>query len=116
MYSALPSAASNSGLPLRASTSSKPAGANSRAISPTSGVGGTTMMRALMRAPLRTRLSVNCSADRRNAIQLARWSERFDMAREAARKIIDLIVKHGAEQNAILTEVRSMCPEDEFQK
>ena len=38
------------------------------------------------------------------------------MAREAARKIIDLIVKHGAEQNAILTEVRSMCPEDEFQK
>ena len=38
------------------------------------------------------------------------------MAREAARKIIDLIVKHGAEQNAILTEVRSMCPEDEFQQ
>jgi hypothetical protein len=38
------------------------------------------------------------------------------MAREAARKIIDLIVRHGAEQNAILTEVRSMCPEDEFQQ
>ena len=38
------------------------------------------------------------------------------MAREAARKIIDLIVKHGAEQNAILAEVRSMCQEDEFQK
>jgi hypothetical protein len=38
------------------------------------------------------------------------------MSREAARKIIDLMIKHGAEQNAVLTEVQSMCAEDEFRK
>jgi hypothetical protein len=38
------------------------------------------------------------------------------MSREAARKIIDLMVKHGAEQNAILAEVRPVCAEDEFQR
>lgn len=38
------------------------------------------------------------------------------MSREAARKIIDLMVKHGAEQDAILAEIRSVCTDDEFQK
>jgi hypothetical protein len=39
---------------------------------------------------------------------------RSDMSREAAKKIIDLVVKQGAEQSAILAEVQSMCAEDEF--
>ena len=49
---------------------------------------------------------------------VSKWmsKKRSDMSREAAKKIIDLVVKHGAEQNAILTEVQSMCAEDEFQK
>jgi hypothetical protein len=38
------------------------------------------------------------------------------MSCERARKIIDLMVKHGAEQNAILAEVRSVCADDEFQE
>jgi hypothetical protein len=38
------------------------------------------------------------------------------MSREAAKKIIDLVVKHGAEQNAVLTEIQSICADDEFQK
>jgi hypothetical protein len=38
------------------------------------------------------------------------------MSREAAKKIIDLMVEHGAEQNAILAEVRSVCADDEFQR
>jgi len=42
--------------------------------------------------------------------------KRSDMSREAAKKIIDLVVKQGAEQNAILAEVQSMCSEDEFRK
>jgi hypothetical protein len=33
------------------------------------------------------------------------------MSREAAKKIIDLMIKHGAEQNAILAEIRSICPD-----
>jgi hypothetical protein len=28
-----------------------------------------------------------------------------EMPREAAKKIMDLMVKHGAEQNAVLTEI-----------
>jgi hypothetical protein len=36
------------------------------------------------------------------------------MSREAAKKIIDLVVKQGAEQSAILAEVQSMCAEDEL--
>jgi hypothetical protein len=36
------------------------------------------------------------------------------MSREAAKKIIDLVAKQGAEQSAILAEVQSMCAEDEF--
>jgi hypothetical protein len=38
------------------------------------------------------------------------------MSREAAKKIIDLMVKQGAEQNAVLAEIRSVCTDDEFQK
>ena len=38
------------------------------------------------------------------------------MSREAAKKIVDLMIKHGAEQNAILAEIRSICPDHEFQK
>ena len=49
---------------------------------------------------------------------VSKWmsKKRSDMSREAAKKIIDLLVKHGAEQNAILAEVQSMCAEDEFRK
>jgi hypothetical protein len=42
--------------------------------------------------------------------------EELKMSREAAKKIIDLMVKHGAEQNAILAEVRSVCADDEFRR
>jgi hypothetical protein len=38
------------------------------------------------------------------------------MSREAAKKIIDLMVKHGAEQNAVLAEIEPICSADEFQK
>ena len=38
------------------------------------------------------------------------------MSREAAKKIVDLMIKHGAEQNAILAEIQSICADDEFQK
>ena len=37
------------------------------------------------------------------------------MSREAAKKIIDLMVKHGAEQNAVLAEIEPICSADEFQ-
>jgi hypothetical protein len=37
------------------------------------------------------------------------------MSREAAKKIVDLMVKHGAEQNVILAEIQSTCADDEFQ-
>jgi hypothetical protein len=37
------------------------------------------------------------------------------MCRAAAKKIIDLMVKHGAEQNAVLADIRSICTGDEFQ-
>jgi hypothetical protein len=36
------------------------------------------------------------------------------MSHEAVKKIVDLMVKHGAEQNAILAEVQSICADDEF--
>lgn len=42
--------------------------------------------------------------------------EELEMSREAAKKIIDLMVKHGAEQDAILADIRSDCTDDEFQK
>jgi hypothetical protein len=37
-----------------------------------------------------------------------------EMSREAAKKIIELMVKHGAEQNAVLGDIRSICARDEF--
>jgi hypothetical protein len=36
------------------------------------------------------------------------------MSREAAKKIIDLMIKHGAEQNAVLAEIQSICTDHEF--
>jgi hypothetical protein len=36
------------------------------------------------------------------------------MSREAAKKIIDLMIRHGAEQNAVLAEIQSICTDDEF--
>src|SRR5262249_37659676 len=38
------------------------------------------------------------------------------MSREAAKKIVALMIKHGAEQNAVLAEIQSICADDEFQK
>jgi hypothetical protein len=38
------------------------------------------------------------------------------MSREAAKKIVDLMIKDGAEQNAILAEIQPICSADEFQK
>ena len=38
------------------------------------------------------------------------------MSREAAKKIIDLMVKHGAEQNAVLAEIQPICTDDEFRQ
>ena len=37
------------------------------------------------------------------------------MSREAARKIVNLMIKQGAEQNAILAEVQTICSDDEFE-
>ena len=38
-----------------------------------------------------------------------------EMSREAAKKIVDLMIKHGAEQNALLAEIEPICSDDEFQ-
>jgi hypothetical protein len=38
------------------------------------------------------------------------------MSREAARKIVDLMVRHATEQNAALVEVQDMCTEGEFRE
>jgi hypothetical protein len=38
------------------------------------------------------------------------------MSREAAKKIVDLMIKHGAEQNALLAETEPICSDYEFQK
>jgi hypothetical protein len=38
------------------------------------------------------------------------------MSREAAKKIVDLMIQHGAEQNAVLAEIQPICSADEFQK
>jgi hypothetical protein len=38
------------------------------------------------------------------------------MSRQAAKAIVDLMVRQGAQQNALLAEIRSSCTEDEFQR
>jgi hypothetical protein len=38
------------------------------------------------------------------------------MSLEAAKKIVDLMIKHGAEQNALLAEIQPICSDDEFHK
>ncbi len=37
------------------------------------------------------------------------------ISREAAKKIVGLMIKHGAEQNAVLAEIQSICADHEFQ-
>jgi hypothetical protein len=37
------------------------------------------------------------------------------MSRSAAKRIMDLMVKHGAEQDAVLAEVQPLCTETEFE-
>jgi hypothetical protein len=37
------------------------------------------------------------------------------MSREAARKIIDVMVRQAADQNAALAEVQAICTDAEFQ-
>jgi hypothetical protein len=38
------------------------------------------------------------------------------MSREAAKKIVDLMVRHAAEQNATLVEIQGTCTESEFRE
>jgi hypothetical protein len=38
------------------------------------------------------------------------------VSREAAKKIIDLMIRHGADQNALLSEIESICTDHEFRK
>jgi hypothetical protein len=38
------------------------------------------------------------------------------MSREAAKKILDLMIKHGAEQDAVLAEIQSICDDDDFER
>jgi hypothetical protein len=38
------------------------------------------------------------------------------MSREAAKKILDLMIKHGAEQDAVLAEIQSICGDDDFER
>jgi hypothetical protein len=44
-----------------------------------------------------------------------RMPRESEMSRQAAKKIIELMLRHGAEQNALLAEIRSICADDEFQ-
>jgi hypothetical protein len=38
------------------------------------------------------------------------------MSREAAKKIVDLMIKHGAEEDAVLAEIEFICADDEPKK
>ena len=38
------------------------------------------------------------------------------MSREAAKMIMDLMLKHAAEQSAVAAQVRPMCTDDEFRR
>jgi hypothetical protein len=40
--------------------------------------------------------------------------ELTEMSREAAKKILETVIRHGAEQNEVLLEVQHMCSTDEF--
>jgi hypothetical protein len=37
------------------------------------------------------------------------------MSREAAKKIVDLIMRHGAEQDQVLIDIQPICSVDEFE-
>jgi hypothetical protein len=37
------------------------------------------------------------------------------MSREAARKVADLVMRHGAEQDQVLIDIRPLCSLDEFE-
>jgi hypothetical protein len=36
------------------------------------------------------------------------------MSREAAKMIMEVVTRNAAEQDAVLTKIRSLCTEDEF--
>jgi hypothetical protein len=36
------------------------------------------------------------------------------MSREAAKIVMELVTRNAAEQDAVLTEIQSLCTEDEF--
>ena len=36
------------------------------------------------------------------------------MSRDAAKIVMELVIRNAAEQDAVLTEIRSLCTEDEF--
>lgn len=38
------------------------------------------------------------------------------MSKDAARKILDTVVRHLAEQNAVLIEIENLCSADEFSR
>jgi hypothetical protein len=38
------------------------------------------------------------------------------MSRDAAKKGLDLVLKHGAEQDLVLSEIKPSCSDDEFKQ
>ena len=38
------------------------------------------------------------------------------MSREVAKKVLDVLVRHCAEQEALVAEIRAQCTEDEFKR
>ena len=38
------------------------------------------------------------------------------MSKEAAKLILDVLIRHAAEQDAVLAEIKKLCTEDEFNK
>jgi hypothetical protein len=36
------------------------------------------------------------------------------MSRDAAKIVMELVARHAAEQDAVLTKIQSLCTEDEF--
>ena len=42
--------------------------------------------------------------------------EGYTMSRDVAKKVLDLLVRHCAEQEALVGEMRAQCTEDEFKR
>lgn len=38
------------------------------------------------------------------------------MSQEAAKKLLSVVLRHSAEQDAALVELQKVCPEDEFKQ